>query len=558
MLFLLRIFFLSTLLIFFCSQQCFAANPSQNSDERSIIQNGDFSKKDEKGNFIGWKSFSFRTGTTCVKQNAAKTIILEPGCILVSDTPLFLPFNHNQGVRMEIVMPTIHPHFQDFRLEAHNNHFTTYSPVESTHPSEIVKEKNHVIVCSTKPLSTKDADSLRIFILNTQSHPIKIKKIDVIQGGENPLPKSAALLKATHLTALEILPHSNIREIWMPLPLDYASQVPLWIQVTPKPLAIVDSVRYTQDSLGNWGVIVTLKNHVAAGTKLHFLWEGMVLTRTLNESERPDVYRATSDPTAWLQPTLVAQANYQPIVTTVENIIKNAPTEPDKMKEIIKWTSQNIGAGEMKSLDAAAVFDTKHATCTGFANLASAMGRASTVPTRTIANCSANFVAQQTHFINEFYLGPQLGWLRIEPQGPSTQPYVREDYGIMVRIVSPEDENNPASLHQSLVYPGVPYKSMMVNLNDPAANMQLASKADVFPDDPSCDNRAEHWIDLRGDHDEMLKLFEEARENWQYDLHAYLTKGEISPKRQAIRAKALSIQSADDLKELLHQLSMLK
>lgn len=532
---------------------------SQGGLAASIIKNGDFTQIDDSGNPRGWSCVCQSRPVRCDLKHDTHSksmlLTLQPGCSLASDS-LGLA-NQRLGIRMETAVTNTPSHFQDFSLNTFGDRFSSrFGVTESVHPIEIVKTPADICLRSTLA-SSDHVGSIWIYINNTQAKPIEIKRIDAFQEEPNPTAKSGALLKATHLTALQILSKPTTKEIWMPLPLDYASQVPLWIDVKAEPSSAINSIRYTQDFVGNLGVIVSLKDGIAEGTRVDLKWEGIVLTRVINESEYPEVYAAQIDPATWLRSTSIVQAGYTGIAQTALSITADAASDSEKMKSIISWTSKNIGPYAVGSLDAAHTFETRNASCTGFANLASAFGRAANVPTRSIANYAVGW-AQFTHYINEFYLGPHFGWRRVEPQ--SSLPFVNEDYGLMVRIIVPEDEGEQAFHHWAV--PGVPYLSLVENLNAPEAQAKFLHDPITFPDCascmpddcPSCDNRAEHWIDLRGTHDEMKALFEKARVHWQQDLHAYLSQGKIDPKRQGVRAQVAWVQDIADLKKILNQL----
>ena len=491
--------------IVFCTILLFACN-SYAITTQSLIPNNNFSELDQDGNPKGWSctcagaksqsaSCEFHKNTS-----NGNTLKLYPGCTLTS---LISLKNQDAGITLSVNNTTKPTHFEDLTLSTFMGN-NLYYAMETTHPREIQTNADG-FTTSSKPASTQNIKYIRVTAINSQSTPIEIKEINVIQQGANPIEKSGSLLKATHLTGFKLVPNSTIKDIWMPLPLDYASQVPLWLDMKSTPLSAIQSIRYTQDRYGNWGAIVTLKNNVPAGTSIYLEWEGIVLTRKLDDNEKPFVYQSTNDPSLWLQPSLIAQSEYQPITTTALDISKNAVSSLEKMLKINLWTSDNIKyfqrVEDLKSLDAITVFNNKISSCTGYANLASAMGRAIHIPTRTLVNYLVGY-AQQTHYINEFYLGPDLGWRRIEPQNSS--PFTTEDYVISMRIATPDDENDPAVFHQDAI-PGVPYLSLTTSLNDPTAIIDSVDR--YFPDAPTSDNRAEHLYDLRSTHAEMEKLF---------------------------------------------------
>lgn len=537
--------------------QKFYASPSKplrklNSSIQSVINNGDFSQLDADGNLIGWLcQCGFSKTPTCEIQHDSvsnhNSLVLRPGCRLYSDVTL--PPNRDQSVSMDILL-TNREEFrpQDFSLIAFGT-ATMIGDIETAHPMQVNQTTDGQLLHSNS-VSLDVGKWIYVKIFNSSTTPMIINHIDAYQNEIKPLPKSATLLKVTHITELKIKPNSTVKEIWLPMPLDYASQVPVWIELNVEPKSAIDAVHYTQDKIGNWGAIVNLKNDVAPGTELRIFWQGIVLTRVLDESERAAVYAAPEDPNEWLNATPAVDAQYPGIKSTSLQLVKDTDSPLQKMANILDWSSRYIdNKGEIKSLDATSVFETKNGSCTGFANLASAVGRAAHVPTRTIANYLVGWT-QQTHYINEFYLGPDLGWRRVEPQASFS--FVTESYGVMMRIVTTLDEGKIAFHHWAL--PGVPYLSLMENLNDPEADVDAASSTDLFIDCPECDNRAEHWIDLRGSHAEMKKIFMKARAQWKQDFQSYLATGVIDSKRQAIRSRVGSVETTADLNDLLDQL----
>lgn len=551
-----RVRFFVFITILFFNQQGFALNPPVT---QSLIKNGDFSEVDKNGNPIGWRCICQYQQETCDLKNdptsSGKILTLQPGCQLRSTR--FPISNQSQGIILGVVTKLIPDNFQDISLIAYsNNQWMGHVPFETSHPSLNMKLPDGFML-RAKSLSSDNVNTISVVINNNHDKNIQIKKIDALQSGENPATKSATLLEATHETILKILPNSDVKDIWMPLPIDYASQVPLWIHVQATPSAVVHTIRYSEDDIGNWGTIIELNNNIAPGTEIHLRWDGIVLTKMINEDERSEVYRAESDPTVWLQSTKTAESQYQPISDLAINLTKNDSDFLKKIADLSFWEVKNLRfPTDHDNNDAITTFNDRRANCVGFANLASAMGRAIGVSTRSIANYMVDDTSQSTHFINEFYLGPNSGWRRIEPQSGVSIP-VPEDLYFIIHKDTPDNESEIAFNQGNWGMSGTPYNSMVNNLNDSSANVTFLLALNIFPDCPAdalCDNRAEHWLDLRGSHEEMKNLFEIARKNWQYDLQDYLKQGEINPKRQMIRDNVPAMQSTEDLAKLLSEL----
>ena len=234
--------------------------------DASLLKNSDFSQLDAHGQPVGWTCVCQEQLAACnvgTESNSTRFITLQPGCVLISGRVEFS--NPSDGLKMQLTVAGNSAHFQDFRLLTRSNS-GIFGSLETGHPSTIIPTQEGSVLLSP-PISSAGASYVALQIDNTQNTPLVIRKADIIEGGLAPEPKTAALLKATHLTVFQIAPNSTVKQIWMPLPLDYASQVPLWIQLSPEPASIVESVSYSQDAIGNWGSVVTLKDGVPAGRR---------------------------------------------------------------------------------------------------------------------------------------------------------------------------------------------------------------------------------------------------------------------------------------------------
>ena len=364
--------------------------------------------------------------------------------------------------------------------------------------------------------------------------------------------KTATLLAADSYMEINVAKGSEEAQLWAPLPLDYATQTPLYLEFSVEPPGTASQIDYRMDGSTNWGAVV----HFAPGTaakKVTISWKAVVLTRALHASERSAVYAATDDPSTWL--TATPDANFDdPAVSTVAATLASPQSSPrDRMLSVIGWTSSNIRGEKFTRLDATAAISGKAGSCTGFANAASALGRSVGVPTRALANILVG-MPQQVHSINEFYLGPELGWRRVEPQSPL--PSVEEDGYLALRLVLPSDESDlsfspPADL-ASWFIPGVPLRT----LNHPlagGARISLNYLTKHFPTCKECINGASVQATLHGDEAQVKTAFAQARTAWSKDLPAYLAGG-LASDRMTARRTALLATSLADVQALLASL----
>jgi hypothetical protein len=275
--------------------------------------------------------------------------------------------------------------------------------------------------------------------------------------------------------------------------------------------------------------------------------------RRVTDAEVPDVYAARSAPDRWLVSSGIAQSSDPSIAATANGLVTTGMSPLDRMMHILTWTSTSIGGGIPQGLDAKTVFDTRIASCTGYTNIAMAMGRAVGVPTRHVTNILA-IGAQDMHSIDEFYLGPALGWRRVEPQG--TLPRVPDDYGFIMRLVLPEDES-PTPNRPSPGGPlmsGIPLHEFPEIESGAEGITPLETFAPRFTDCSFCPSSAVPQADLRDvSADQMKSLFASARAHWQADLTEYAAGG-LSSGKMTARRKALDAKTASDVTAILSAL----
>jgi hypothetical protein len=363
---------------------------------------------------------------------------------------------------------------------------------------------------------------------------------------------SGWLIKGIHHTELAYLDGVDAGIVWLPLPADRATQVPLYVELTVDPESLVEQIDYSVDSWDNFGAMVQfVANGTAEQVTLH--WDAIVMTREITDEERPQFYAGPGNPEQWTAATQAVDSAHAGIVNTAISLTFDQPAALDKMIAIIEWTSVNLDYptdwSNIDSLDATSAYELGESSSTGFANLASALGRASGLPTRTIAGLYVG-LSQNTHYMNEFHLGDDLGWRRVEPQ--QTNPIVAEHHALLLRTVLTDDEGEAAFDDEIWTYPGVPVYSLIYPVQG-FDRMVPNYAPEYFDDCAGCDNRAELSAEFEDSAEQIAVVFDRARELWQRDLEAYLD-GTLAAEIMDARRAALDATDLDDVIAILDQI----
>jgi hypothetical protein len=283
-------------------------------------------------------------------------------------------------------------------------------------------------------------------------------------------------------------------------------------------------------------------------------WTGVVLTREVPKQELAALYPEKTKAGTWLAATAVVDTTHQGLKVAAQQAVQGSASAEQKMAAILKWTSTHIDPQNPfpSSLDAATAFTSKAGSCTAFANLAAAGGRVAGVPTRSVANYLVG-MAQQTHSINEFYLGPQLGWRSVEPQMTSTT--LPADYAVVVRLNLPDDEGSLSmNGNHGWSAPGVPSKSLVHPVAGDTTRCTYGFVTpSPFPECPFCDNKASYQSPLLGSAVKINDLFGRARKLWQATLATWTASGP-DPTEQTMRSTALSVKDLAGLEQLIKKL----
>jgi transglutaminase-like putative cysteine protease len=377
---------------------------------------------------------------------------------------------------------------------------------------------------------------------------MRIDDITAVQDVPNPDPKRGSLLRADHYETVSYAAGNEPTSFYTPLPIDYASQVPLYVELTVKPESVVDHIAYSQRDEGNWGATVSLRPGGSAD-EVSIAWQAVVLTRELTDEERPSVFAAKRTPSDWLAASPIADATYAPIAQNAQSFKLAATASPlERLSALLQFTSSYpTNLTTLMALDASSVWNTRDASCTGYANLASATGRALGLPTRHVTNILVG-EAQQMHSITEAYLGADQGWRRVEPQGTSTR--VPEDYGLIMTLVVPEDEGPDALADRPWALAGVPRREFTEPVT---GGSRLAPTAnDHFIDCVGCLNRADRQAFLREDATAIHDSFDRARARWASDRAAFLAGG-LDTSTMTARRHLLDARTLADIDAALAQ-----
>ncbi len=336
-------------------------------------------------------------------------------------------------------------------------------------------------------------------------------------------------------------------EVMLPLPLAHQGQIPLAVRIYIDPSGSIDSLSFNMNWNRNW--VVTAKINAPDWTLLHM--EALILECELSADQRlADLQSEPRDPSAWLTATAIVQSDDAQIQAAAAEAISGATTDLDKLYGILSWLKNYmVGSNSGPSLDAKTTFQYRYSSCTGWANLASALGRAAGIPTRTVAGYPAWGSPLQTHYINEFYIR-DLGWCRVEPQPIATLawPYVNQSYINIVSVIQPEQEGYGAFQHAgNWIAPGVPYLS----LTEVSGNVTPSTMSGWFPTCPYCDHASTGEFNINLDELGRLPYVAEiARNRWEQFLSDAVA-GHAQDWMEGKFVPMFGVQSLDELEDAL-------
>ena len=524
-----------------------------------LFQNLDFEDLDATGAPVGWTCecmtgpVACQTDTTNPK-HGKRELVLPSGCYAMQMAGAFAA---NEGIRFEAferggaVMPTDTMLYgfpadpaNDFDELLYVKGFTN-SPVAWTR------------VPSHGELSTANADQLLLLVGNsngmddpTPGPTIYVDDLKVTQRGPNPPPKVGSIINAQHVWDTGLAASSSPTTIYLSLPSDWASQVPLSFDLDITPRSVVQKVEYARETEGNWGAQVTFAP-TAGVPDVRVRWESVALTRQIPEQELPQVFAARTDPSVWLGSSAIIESSYPDILTTAKGLTGASPL--DFMLSTIGWTHSNLTYGfgpDSVGLDAVSAYVARMSTCTGYANLAAALGRDVGVPTRHVTNILLG-ESQDMHSVDEFYLGPELGWRRVEPQG--THARVPDDYGFVMREVLPSDESPVANRNspEGQLMLGIPLHEFSETVSNPDAITDPVNPPPTFTDCSQCPNRSDPQSTLRDGSPEAMKaLFARAKRSWARALEEYEAGG-LPAREAAVRRWARDAETMEDVELIL-------
>lgn len=367
----------------------------------------------------------------------------------------------------------------------------------------------------------------------------------------NPASGSV-LIQQTHHSDFELKAGQETVSFWLPLPMDYETQVPLSVSIEVSPKGLSPKFVYSEDEIGNLGVHIQFEPSTSS-RKVSVHGEFLVMTHDQIQNDRHEFYNRLGSSDEWARGTPVVDVDYAPIKNQATDFARQSRTAGDFFTLVQKWFKSEFTYGAMAPyrLDSIGAFDHKKTTCTGFANLAAALGRAAGIPTRTLAGYMVG-IAQQTHSINEYFMGPGVGWWRIEPQ--IVYPSLPEEYFLLVRVNRASDEGSAAFewLRPGMIPRGVPLWSLR-ELSGQADRIQ-GIHSNHFPESPNTDNKAVIVRRITESPLTAKRLFFEARSLWKRDWAELRRTSALSDGVTRLRGDFYGVQSLRDIERLLGRL----
>jgi hypothetical protein len=304
-------------------------------------------------------------------------------------------------------------------------------------------------------------------------------------------------------------------EISFPLPVVHQGQVPLALKIFTEPPDRIGALHFREKWDRDW--VATAR--VAAPSTTFLRFEAVVLECELADTQlASDEALERRGTAAWLRPTATVPSDDPEVRAAASEAVGTATEVRDKVAGILRWLKDHMtGSAFPVDVDARSVLRARWGSCTGWANLAAALGRAAGIPTRIVAGYPAWASPLQTHYINEFYLDG-IGWYRVEPQSMRMNLpdfHTAQSYMSIVSVVHPEQEGpaaiDPRKRVRSFIAKGVPY----LTLFEPSGNLTLQYPPNYFASSPYSDHAAAGVMNI--DLDELGRLpylSEAARARW--------------------------------------------
>jgi hypothetical protein len=537
-----------------------ALDPRQALRDRSLYSNISFEEADSDGVPVGWKCGWFGQGDPPDKLcevvpadpvHSDFALRIAPGVVVYQDEEQVDTGKH-VWYDLFAWTPSNIPQAGDFYQFGAFNTADAWDVkwIQYGQQVEPANEPWYQIRSSTQPVA--GLDFLRLCINNTSSTEDLYVDDLVVLEEDSPIAPEAHLLRSEHYTKVTVFPGNEESILWVPLPMSHGHQVPLYIGLEVEPTDLSSQIDYVLDDYGNLGARIHFAPEAQQSGAI-IRYDSVVMVIDAKEEELAELFNYPDPgvPEVWLADTPVVTFSHDGINDAAKTAVAGLDDPVAKMVSLLEVSSQSIYLeGMPPGLDAVSAFETHMGSCTAFANLGAALGRAAGIPTRTIANYLVG-MPQQTHSINEFYLGPTLGWRLVEPQ--MTAPLLLADYAVLIRIDIPEiDEGDSAMASDGWAYPGVPLLSLVRPMAGAERLMSLIL-TNHFPDCSSCDNMATYQTPLLGELQSTRNLFKDARNAWKQTLATWTTIGPDS-QEQNLRSKALETTSTEQLQALLQSL----
>src|SRR5262249_19729975 len=130
---------------------------------------------------------------------------------------------------------------------------------------EVAASKSWTPVASDGVLRTDGMKKLMLLVMNSngaedgaagEGPEIRIDDMIAVQDAPNAAAQSGSLLFAHHIDEYGLSAGATPASLFTPLPLDYASQVPLYVELKVEPASAVSSIEYVAENEHDWGAIV--------------------------------------------------------------------------------------------------------------------------------------------------------------------------------------------------------------------------------------------------------------------------------------------------------------
>lgn len=264
--------------------------------------------------------------------------------------------------------------------------------------------------------------------------------------------KNIYLQEATFCIVLKALKTVEPFEVYFHIPVMVEGQRPIALNLWTRPACRATSYRVLSNYSGINQVMEVSIRGLNANETVRLMWESYTLVEPNNYMDMPRSIEKTSeealpkDVRPWLAATDFIQANHPDIQALAERLVKSETNVVEIADRIANFTANEIEYKGGGAQDALTTLQMGYAVCTGKADLAAALLRASGIPARVL------LVLPITHYIVEYYAHP-YGWIRLEStMGINPNPNQRNLVNFRAH---PEDETSSSIINGQHPYHGV-------------------------------------------------------------------------------------------------------